>query len=385
MRGNQQGVWEATMAIRSADQAAGHGLAVGSPQLTSVGPIAFGPESILFVADSVAATIFAVALGDGAATSAPGRLDVEKLDERLAAYLGCSTDDVDIRGMAVDPATHRAYLSVLRGGGDGAVPLIIRVDEEAVAEVSLDGVLFAQASIQDAPPADDQRLDIRVLRDNEPGGEIYDARGTMLRLVRESLRMVTVTDMAYVGGMLIVAGASNEEFSSTLRQIPFPFTGTAQSSSLEIFHVSHGKYETASPIRSFVAYDDDMSVLATYTCTPVVKFSLRELRGGERAHGRTVAELGAMNTPLGMVSFRRDGEEHLLVSNSRHELFRMSRKDLELQEALTTPQAPTGAPRHALPHQGVGRMALLDDQHVLMLQRDDAGHLHLHSYSTDTL
>jgi hypothetical protein len=371
------------MAIRSSDQAVGYGLETGSPGISSAGPIAFGPESILFVADSAAATIFAIAVDDGApAGGGSGSLDVENLDERLAAYLGCATADVAIRGMAVDPATQGVYLSVLRGG---TTPLIVRVAADGLAEVSLQNVPFAQTAIADAPAADDERRDVRVLRDNEPGGVAYDARGTVLQLVHENLRLVTVTDMAFVGGTLIVAGASNEEFTSTLRQIPFPFNGEAQSSSLEIFHVSHGKYETASPIRTFVAYDDDMSVLASYTCTPVVKFSLGDLHGGEKAHGRTVAELGAMNTPLGMVSFRRDGEEFLLVSNSRHELFRLSRRDLEAQESLTTPQAPVGAPRVALPHQGVGRMALLNDDHVLMLQRDDAGHLHLHSYSTDSL
>ena len=45
---------------------------------------------------------------------------------------------------------------------------------------------------------------------------------------------------------------SNEEFSSKLRGIPFPFSAGIVGSSLEIFHVSHGKWETAAPIRAFV-------------------------------------------------------------------------------------------------------------------------------------
>ena len=61
--------------------------------------------------------------------------------------------------------------------------------------------------------------------------------------------------MAYVDGTLVVAGMSNEEFSSTLRRIPFPFTGEVSDNNLEIFHVSHGKWETAAPIRTFVPYD----------------------------------------------------------------------------------------------------------------------------------
>jgi hypothetical protein len=370
------------MAIRTSEQA--YGLTVGSLKLSSVGPIAFGPDSILFVADSRAATIYAVAL-DVPEASGARSLDVEGIDQRLAAYLGCPAEDVDVRGLAVDPRSQGVYLSVMRGRGEGATPVILRVEDGGtLAEVSLDNVPFSQTSIADAPAENDERMDVRVLRDDEPGGQAYDARGTILQLLREPLRVMTVTDMKYVDGTLVVAGASNEEFTSTLRQIPFPFQGKADSSSLEIFHVSHGKWETHSPIRTFVAYDDDLSVLASYTCTPVVKFSLSDLRGSKQARGYTVAELGAMNTPLGMVSYRRNGDEYLLVSNSRHELYRLRRSDLQAQDELTTPQAPVGAPREALPHQGVGRMALLGDSTVLMLQRLD-GRVDLRSYSTDSL
>ena len=73
-------------------------------------------------------------------------------------------------------------------------------------------------------------------------------------------------------GTLLVAGLSNEEFSSRLRRIPFPFGDELTGNSLEIFHVSHGKWETAAPIRTFVPYDDGASILASYTCTPVVHF-----------------------------------------------------------------------------------------------------------------
>jgi hypothetical protein len=124
--------------------------------------------------------------------------------------------------------------------------------------------------------------------------------------------------MAYVDGALLVAGLSNEEFSSKLRRIPFPFSDKAVGSNLEIFHVSHGKWETAAPIRTFVPYDEGRSILASYTCTPVVHFPLADLAPGTKAVGRTVADLGAMNQPLDMVSFVHGDEEYLLVANTNH-------------------------------------------------------------------
>jgi hypothetical protein len=189
-----------------------------------------------------------------------------------------------------------------------------------------------------------------------------------------------------VDGTLLVAGASNEEFSSSLRRIPFPFKGgDAKTNSIEIFHVSHGRYETASPIRSFVPYGGNGSVLATYTCTPVVHVSLEGLAPGTQVKGRTVADLGAMNTPVDIVAYKRDGAEYLLVSNTRHPLLKIAAKDVDGQEALTQPREPQGVPREELPQEGVGRMANLNGSYVLMMQEDQAGDVHLRSYSIATL
>jgi len=142
----------------------------------------------------------------------------------------------------------------------------------------------------------------------------------------------------------LIAGLSNEEFSSKLRRIPFPFSDEVTGSNLEIFHVSHGKWETAAPIRAFVPYDGGRSILASYTCTPVVHFPLADLAPGAKAVGRTVAELGAMNQPLDMVSFAQDGEEHLLVANSSHGLVKIACRDIDSQVPLTEPREPVGCP-----------------------------------------
>jgi hypothetical protein len=193
--------------------------------------------------------------------------------------------------------------------------------------------------------------------------------------------------MSYVDGVLLVAGLSNEEFSSRLRRIPFPFgaPGDVVASSLEIFHVSHGKWETASPIRTFVPYDGGRAILASYTCTPVVHFPLTDLRPGAKAVGRTVAELGAMNQPLDMVSFSQDGQEHLLVANTSHGLVKIASKDIDTQEPLTPANRQVGVPRQTEELPGVIRLANLDAGHVLALQVDGAGRHHLRSLKTDAL
>ena len=370
---------------RSAVGTGKYGLEVGTPGIKSVGPLAFGPEGILFVADNLGAAIFAIDAGDAGGASTQGPINVDNLDTALAAYLGCSRDDVFIRAMAAHPTSQNVYLSVARGSGEAAIPVLIKVGPDGgLYEVSLENIPFSETLIENAPAEDDKRTEVRLVQGDREG-EVMEHGGARFNIARDWLRTVTVTDMAYVDGFLLVAGASNEEFSSTLRRIPFPFDGNAQTNSLEIFHVSHGQYETASPIRTFVPYGGNTSVLASYTCTPVVHFSLGDLKPGDHAMGKTVAELGWGNTPLDMVSYVRDGEEFLLVSNARHPLMKIACKDIDRQGPLTQANEPIGVPRQTLPHQGVSRMANLKDSHVIMIEQDDAGRTHLRSHDIATL
>jgi hypothetical protein len=253
----------------------------------------------------------------------------------------------------------------------------------SIADVPLDDVPFAAAAIGDAPGEDDERLDITLPLGDE--GEDLQVGERKIRILRQPIRTSTVTDLAYAGGALLVAGLSNEEFSSRLRRIPFPFTAGGTGSSLEIFHVSHGKWETAAPIRAFVPYDGGTSILASYTCTPVVHFTLADLTDGAKAIGRTVAELGAVNQPLDMVSFTQDGEEYLLVANTAHGLVKIACRDIDSQAPLTEPQEPVGVPRETKDLQGIRRLANLGASHVLVLQADDAGRQHLRSLKTASL
>lgn len=373
------------MSIKDLDtDAERFGLEVGAPQLKSIGAITFGPADILFAADNVSATVHAIKVGDGGvSTGSPPQID--NLDDRLAALLGCSRQDLHVQDMAVPAGGGAVYVSVMRGSGEASSPVLIRARSGGeLEEVELEHIPFASVAIGDAPTVDDSRTDIRVVPLGESADEERDVRGVHLRLARQPLRSATITDLAFVGDALLVAGASNEEFSSTLRRIPFPFGTGTSSTSLEIFHVSHGKYETASPIRTFAPYGE-LSVLASYTCTPLVRFSLADLKPGAQAKGRTVAELGSMNTPLDLVSYRRDGVEYVLVANSRHPLLRFAASDLDHQQPLVTPSEPVGPARSALPHEGVVRMANWNGSHVLMLQRDASGGLAMRAHDTSSL
>lgn len=362
-----------------------YGLTTGTPELSSIGAITFGPENVLFLADSRAATVVAVEMPDAAPAGPPAPVEVEELDTRLAILLGVNRDDVLVRGMATHPVSRAVYLSVMRGRGDAAQPVLVRVSSDRpIEDVPLVDVPFALVSIDDAPSVDDEREDVSLDRSSDNAADIEHA-GVRFSMAKVPLRTSTITDLAWVDGMLLVAGTSNEEFSSTLRRIPFPFTGEANSNALEIYHVSHGKYETASPIRTMVPFDGNTSILASYTCTPLVHFPLTDLQPGALVKGRTVAELGPINQPLDMIAYTHDDNEYLLVSNTRHPLLKIPATPIADQPPLHNPTEPVGVPRQELPHPRVSYLAPLGGSHVVMLQRDDTGAQHLHSYPTATL
>lgn len=361
------------------------GLQRGSITLRSSGPITFDADGVLFVADSAAATIHAIDVEAVGEASGAEPFDLEHVDERVAAYVGAAVSDVAIHDLAVHPATHDVYLSVQRGHGDDALALLVRVDhlDGSVSEVDLGDVLTASVTLDDAPDEADERSDVTLPTDGS--GEELTFGDRTIRILKRPIRMATITDLACADGALLVAGLSNEEFASKLRRIPLPFGGEVAANNLEIFHVSHGQWETAAPIRTFVPYEGGRSILASYTCTPVVHFSLDDVEPDTKVVGRTVAELGAMNQPLDMVSFTVDGEEHVLVANSSHGLIKISTRDIDDQAPLTEPKEPVGVPREVEDLQGIVKLEPLNGSYVLALQVDGTGGKHLRSLKTASL
>ena len=63
---------------------ADHGLHVGTPELTTVGAIAFGPDDILFVADTARAAIVAVDVADPGGDAPTDAFELDDLGARLA-------------------------------------------------------------------------------------------------------------------------------------------------------------------------------------------------------------------------------------------------------------------------------------------------------------
>jgi len=319
----------------------------------SIGPLTFGADGLLFAADGQAATIYAVDLGSAATGGAPGAKDIANVDRQIAALVGTDVREIAITDLAVHPKTHNAFLSVMRGQGAGARPVLLRVD--GAGKIDIVDLAKVKAS--------------HVTLPNPPTASGAPARNQ------------AITDMAFSDGRLYVAGLSNEEFSSKLRSIAFPFTTADNGASVEIYHGSHGQFETRSPVYTFIPYkiNNETNLIAGYLCTPLVKFPVSGLRPGGKILGTTIAELGNGNRPLDMILYKKDGKEFLLMSNNSRGVMKIPTERFASAAGITTPisdKAGIGYETIAS-MKGVEQLDLLDETHSIVLTRSNAGALDL--------
>lgn len=328
----------------------------GNPEISSIHALAFGPESILFIGDSNAAQVVAIDLSTQKKATNQ-ELTIADLEATLNQLLGTTSDQYQLVDMAVDPTNDNVYLAVNHSSGKS---LLFLVNNNTLEPVDIESVSFSKMALENAVAQDAK-----------------DRRG-------RSLRRWAISDLQYADGKVLLSGLSNAEFASTFRAIPFPFKENQQASSLEIYHAAHGRYETNSPIKTFttVTVQDKPHLLASYTCTPLVVFPMETLKDGEHVKGRTVAELGNVNTPLDIVAIEKDGSRFILLANSNRALMKIKMDDIEnygdsLTEKVAVRSGTAGVDFINLPFVNVQQLDKLSNGQFIMVQRDSRGKLAL--------
>jgi len=287
---------------------------------------------------------------------------VEGINQKIAGLLGTSAEEIVMNDMVVNPLSRNAYLAVSRGRGPEAIPVLVRVKAGGELEaVSLDKVKFSRGELPDAP------VDGVVGEGNR----------------QSNPRQESITDIAFFQDRILIAGLSNEEFASTLRAIPFPFEKVANGTSVEIYHGAHGKFETRSPIRTFVPLNvgNEPSLIAAYTCTPLVQFPIKELSPGAKIKGKTIAELGNRNRPLDMIVYQKDGKDYLLLANTSRGIMKISTDNIEKAESITAKVADKEGQSYETiaSWTGVDQLDKLDAGHALVVRKGEGNSLNLES------
>lgn len=355
----------------------GRAIAQESPKtkLQSAGTLEFGDKNVLFVGDSRAAVVHAFELRDSDLTSQENvdygngknflaRDLISNVDEKLAAFLGTKVDQISINDLVVHRPTKQILMSVSRGLGPDAKPVIVKINKGKFEILELSAIPHSQLAIENAPT--DAKLSFG-----------------------QSQRSLTITDIAYWNGEIFVAGVSNEEFASKLRRAKYPFQSKFATTSVEIWHAVHAQFETRAPIVTQLIrkINGKDYLIAAYTCTPLVRIPLEDIKPNAKIRGTMIGELGYGNTPIDMITFKHafDKQDYLLVTHNSRNGTRIALTDIPKAKPMpvNSPKnyGPAGIKQISVPVSGMLQTSKLDDNWAVVIRQhpNKAGRVDLRS------
>ncbi len=322
-------------------------------ELKTAAKLAFDDAGTLYIADWKAARVYAVKV-PAAAPAPAAPFNLQDVQRPIAKALKTKSASLRFDDLAVQPGTGLAYVSVTAGGKAA----VVSIDAAGKVKRLPTSRLGTYAVIADPPPAD---------------------QSFWRELPAPAL---TVTDMKVHQGRLYLAGLSNRNFASALRVFDLPLGAKGRTATVEMYHPVHNQVETRAPIRamSFVSVDGVPSMVAAYTCTPLVLIPLDAIKDGAHIVGKTIGEMGWGSAPVGMVSYRLGDKEMVLLANSSRSADLMSVDAIAeqarlpgLKDPISVPDQPYAGVRASMtPMSAVTRFDNLDDKLLLALRRDGA-------------
>lgn len=261
------------------------GAAQGNPQIKSIDALAFGPQGLLLIGDGRGRQVVVVDTED-TTPKQWSKTEIPQIDNELAGRVGTVGRSIEILRLAVNPASHTAYVAVRLKEGKKELLLTLGGDGK-VNELVLENVKH-----------------VRVPLEAGDKGQV-----------------TKITDLTWADDRILVAAQANDTFASKIVSIPVPLDGAVKASvcSTETFHVAHNRWETNAPIRTVLPYEQDGKkyLVGAFTCTPIVKYSLDELQPGAKVKGTSVIELGSGNTPQDMLLYEKGGKKYILMNTFR--------------------------------------------------------------------
>lgn len=344
--------------------------------LQSAGALAFDTSNTLFIGDAKAGLVHAFDLTGvvadqadyqlGRAQTFEGRTILNNLDVEIAGLLGVAAEDVVINDMVVHKPSKQVFLSVHRGHGPDAEAVVIAVNNGALELIDLSSAEYSSMSVGPVPTTETLEFG-------------------------QSLNTLAITDIDYYYGELLVAGVSNEEFSSKLRRIPFPFTNEVNTSSIEIWHAVHAQYETRAPIisQTVAELNGEPTLIAIYACTPIVRIPLSELTDGAEIRGTMIGEMGFGNTPLDIVPYTNawDGSQNVVVTNTNRSAAALGLEAIAAAEEMPHGKgvesvfSVAGVYQFPLPMSGTMHLDTLDENFAVVIRHspEDMRNIQLHT------
>jgi len=253
----------------------------GNPKLKSIEAIRFGPNGTLIIGGG--SDVVTVETGDSKETTWT-KTEIANVDQLLAGKLGLTAKDIEIRRIAVNPASKKVYVAVR----------------------SLKANQYAILTIDGAGKVDEFSLE--------------NVKYNRYPLALGQKAVSKITDLTWAGGKIVVATSAGDVFHSRVFTITPGAKDVFASFATETYHVGHGGWETKAPIQCLMPYEDGSKtgVVGSFTCTPIVKYSLDDSKPDVKVKGISVVELGTGNTPRSMFTYEKDGKKFILINVARN-------------------------------------------------------------------
>ena len=185
----------------------------GDPKLKTIEAIRFGPKGLLLIGSG--SQVVTVETGDTKETDWK-KTDIENVDQLIAGKLGLMAKDIEIRRIAVNPASKKLYAAVRSLKSNQY--LILTIDGAGkVEEFPLENVKFERYPLTVGDKA-----------------------------------VTKITDSTWAGGRIVVATQASDTFASRVFTI-YPGK-TASSFYTETYHTGHKQIETKAPILCLMPY-----------------------------------------------------------------------------------------------------------------------------------
>jgi hypothetical protein len=235
----------------------------GNPKIKTIEAIRFGPNGLLII--GAGSDVVTVETGDTKGSTAWTKKEIDNIDAVLAGKLGLMAKDIEIRRIAVNPASGKLYTAVRSLKSNQYV--ILTIDGAGkIEEFSLENVKFEKYPLMVGEKA-----------------------------------ITKITDVTWAGGRIVAATQASDTFASRVFTI-YPGKAATQFYT-ETYHTGHKQIETKAPILCLMPYEDGKKteIVGSFTCTPLVKYPLDDAQPDVKVKGTTVVELGQGNQRLPQV------------------------------------------------------------------------------------
>ena len=120
--------------------------------------------------------------------------------------------------------------------------------------------------------------------------------------------------------------------------------------------------------------DGKPEIVAAYTCTPLVRFPLSQLKSGAKVTGTTVAELGNRNRPLDIIAYKKGGKDYLLMANNPRGMMKIDTETIQSQKVTERVGGTAGLKYETIEAlNDVTQMDQLGKEHAVVLLQTDSG------------